>query len=673
MRDNLQIFTLGGLSIQVDGEPLTELASRKAEALLVYLACNRRTHARELLAEMLWDERTQSQAKANLRVVLASLRKHLGDFLHIERNKVALQQEVNVWIDALELDAELKPWAEQEGLVTAEIASRVAEAVEYYKGEFLSGFYLREARGFEDWHIRERERLHQMVLDALVSLVDFELKSRAYQSGTAHARRLLELDPLMESAHRQLIQLLAYSGQRGAALDQYAKFSQLLDEELGVEPDKDTQSLCAQIQAGELELPPSPQLVDIKVAPPAFLREADQQITEEPVFVAREQELARLKKFLDQTLKGQGGLAFIVGGPGRGKSALMDAFSRTAQEDHNDLIVVKGACNALTGSGDPYTPFREALGMLTGDVQTKWMAGAISTDHAKRLWGLLPEAAQALVDFGPDLIDVFIPGKSLVSRASLAFPEHDSLLQSLQELSKSERAMPGELGQRALFEQYQHVLFALARKQPLLLLLDDLQWADSASINLLFHLGRELAGAPILIVGAYRPEEVALGRGAERHPLDEVLAELKRQYGDIWIDLAQTQKQEERRFVDAFLDNEPNQLDETFRGALFTHTGGHPLFTIELLRDLQERGDLVTDAEGAWVVRHELDWSMLPARVDGVIEARIGRLEGETLQTLTIASVEGEDFTAQVVAQVQEIGERQLLHKLSTELEQQHR
>ena len=150
MRDNLQIFTLGGLSIQVDGEPLTDLASRKAEALLVYLTCNRRTHARELLAEMLWDERTQSQAMANLRVVLASLRKHLGDFLHIERNKVALKQEVNVWIDALELDAQLKPWAEQEGLVTAKIASKVAEAVEYYKGEFLSGFYLREARGFED-------------------------------------------------------------------------------------------------------------------------------------------------------------------------------------------------------------------------------------------------------------------------------------------------------------------------------------------------------------------------------------------------------------------------------------------------------------------------------------------------------------------------------------------
>jgi ABC-type oligopeptide transport system substrate-binding subunit len=197
-----------------------------------------------------------------------------------------------------------------------------------------------------------------------------------------------------------------------------------------------------------------------------------------------------------------------------------------------------------------------------------------------------------------------------------------------------------------------------------------MQWADSGSINLLFHLGRELAGTRVLLVCAYRPEEVALGRDGAKHPLEPVLSELKRAYGEIWIDLNQIQGE---RFVEDFIDSEPNRLGDSFRNQLFEHTSGHALFTVELLRDLQERGDLVTDNEGYWVEGPELDWNRLPTRVEGVIEARIGRLEEELRDILTVAAVEGEDFTAQVVAQVQEIQERKLLHILSRELEKHHK
>lgn len=255
MSEQLQIFTFGGLAIQIGGEAVTGLVSSKAEALLVYLACNRRAHAREILAEMLWEERSQSQSLANLRVVLASLRKHLGDYMLIERDRVALKPEASIWVDTIELEAGLEPWSAREGLVTAEIVEGVGRAIEIYRGEFLSGFYVREARGFEDWQIRERERLHQIVLDALLALVEYELKSGAYQTGTAYARRLLELDPLAEAAHRHLMQLLAAGGQRGAALEQYDKLSQLLAEELGLEPDAETQAVVAQIQAGKLAIP----------------------------------------------------------------------------------------------------------------------------------------------------------------------------------------------------------------------------------------------------------------------------------------------------------------------------------------------------------------------------------------------------------------------------------
>ncbi|NIV32085.1 MAG: hypothetical protein GWN58_22170, partial [Anaerolineae bacterium] len=111
-------------------------------------------------------------------------------------------------------------------------------------------------------------------------------------------------------------------------------------------------------------------------------------------------------------------------------------------------------------------------------------------------------------------------------------------------------------------------------------------------------------------MSAYRPDEVAFGRPAtlpaaagqrERHPLEKVLAEFRRRFGDVWVDLTRADQMEGRRFVEAFLDTEPNRLGEDFRGALFQRTGGHPLFTVELLRAMQERGDLVQSGDGEWV------------------------------------------------------------------------
>ena len=153
----------------------------------------------------------------------------------------------------------------------------------------------------------------------------------------------------------------------------------------------------------------------------------------------------------------------------------------------------------------------------------------------------------------------------------------------------------------------------------MLLLLDDVQWADAASISLLFHLGRRLAvvNSRLLIVCAYRPEEAILDRAGQRHPLAKVLREFKRTFGDVWVDLGQVEKEEDRKFVDALLDVEKNRLGERFREALFERTAGHPLFIIELLRAMQERGDVLKDTDGAWVEGSTLDWEMLPARCGG--------------------------------------------------------
>ncbi|HRV96313.1 MAG TPA: tetratricopeptide repeat protein, partial [Anaerolineae bacterium] len=297
----------------------------------------------------------------------------------------------------------------------------------------------------------------------------------------------------------------------------------------------------------------------------------------------------------------------------------------------------------------------------------------------QRLSGAVPHAVKALVDVGSDLVDIFVPGSSLVTRATAAAPRDPETLSHLKTLIARHQtaANPTHLQQGDLFAQYTRVLHELARQEPLLLILDDLQWADTGSISLLFHLGRQLEGRRILVVGLYRPADVALGplsTGSgerERHPLEPVVNELHRYFGDNHVVLRQSGGG--KQFVEALLDIEPNRLGVGFRDALYRQTGGHPLFTVEMLLGLQARGSLVRDEQGQWIEGPVLDWTILPSRVEGVINERISRLPLALQEVLKVASVEGEVFTAEVVAGVQAINERQMVSQLSHVLDRQQR
>src|SRR5262249_43217815 len=157
----------------------------------------------------------------------------------------------------------------------------------------------------------------------------------------------------------------------------------------------------------------------------------------------------------------------------------------------------------------------------------------------------------------------------------------------------------------------------------------DLHWVDSASSGLLFHLSREAAHSRMLIVGTYRPEEVAVSHGETQHTLAEMLSELKRRHGDIWLDLVEQAEVGGRHFAEVYLDTRPKRLGSVYREALFKQTGGHALFTVELVRELRERGEVRQDADGQWTQGPTIDWNTLPARVEGAIEKRIQRLEQE--------------------------------------------
>jgi DNA-binding SARP family transcriptional activator len=667
---------LGPVQVERDGEPVRGLQSRKVLALLAYLITQGQPVSREYLADLFWGDKSEARGRANLSWTLNRISGQLPGCLQADHHTIQFQRAASYWLD-LDAFAELAAQGEPAAL---------AEAVELYRGEFLEGLCLAGCAEFEIWLVKEREHWRQQVARVLGALVTHHRQRGEYEQGLRFAQRLLILESWREEAHRQVMRLLAYTGQRSAALAQYEICCWVLAEELAVEPAAETTRLYEQIRDGELEVPVAPpvHLPDLPVQPPSFLlaegeAAAHHPALDRPVFVARERELEQLDGFLGQMLAGQGQVVFVTGEAGQGKTALIQEFTRRAQVAHPDpstrsgqaLVVASGNGNAHTGIGDPYLPFREILGLLTGDVEARWAAGAMSQDQACRLWHILPLVAPALVEVGPDLIDRFVFGTALVKRAVASAPVGADWLPRLRELVARKASLPPDpsLQQSALFEQYSRVLQALAHQRPLLLWLDDLQWADAGSVSLLFHLGRRIEGSPILIVGAYRPEEVALGRftspsrvggiegGRERHPLEPVINEFKRHFGDIEVNLGQA---EGREFVDAFVDTEPNRLDNAFRETLYRQTRGHPLFTVELLRGMQERGDLVKNGEERWVEGPTLDWETLPARVEAVIAERIARLPEQLQDTLTVASVEGETFTAEVVARVRATDEQEM-------------
>jgi predicted ATPase len=404
--------------------------------------------------------------------------------------------------------------------------------------------------------------------------------------------------------------------------------------------------------------------------PPLFL--AERAAPPPPtVFVGRERELAALTSDLQKARTGAGQFRFVVGEAGQGNTMLVQEFARQAQLDDPGLLTVFGYGHAHTGLGDPYHPFREALALLCGNVRDVWEGGPIDSRQARRLWEAAPQTIPALVAQAPHLVGSFVPGQALLDRATAIAPQEAIWLEQLTRLVTGESEP--KLCQKDVFGQTTAFLKTIAGQQSLLLILEDLHWADPASCGLLFHLSRNLSNSPILLVGTYRPEEITLRRDGGRHPLAGVVDELKRQHGDIWLDLGEMAEDEGRQFVAAYLDSQTNRLDQTFREALFRQTGGYPLFTAELVHDMQARGDLRQDEAGYWVAGEAIDWQTLPTRVEGVIETRLHRLDEAQQAMLATACVEGERFTAGVVARVHGLDERAVVRQLSGELDKGQR
>ncbi|ETX05230.1 MAG: hypothetical protein ETSY2_24180 [Candidatus Entotheonella gemina] len=291
--------------------PLTDFATMKARALLIYLAMIPGPHSRDELAHLLWSDMPDRQAKKNLRNTLPNLKALVGPHLMITRHALALNRDHACEVDVEQFCAALN--APQ----TSTDLEGLRDATALYRDDFLSGFYVREAHAFEDWGTIEREHLRTIAIEGLLTLVEHALEQGVYELGLEATRRLLTLDPWRETAHQHRMRLLAYTGQRGAALAQYETCRQVMLEELGVEPLADTTELYEQIKEGSLPLPPPKAMM---VSSPRGSVDVDwSDFPKRAPFYGRGDELATLRHWL---LEEQACLVGLFGIGGQGKSAL---------------------------------------------------------------------------------------------------------------------------------------------------------------------------------------------------------------------------------------------------------------------------------------------------------------------------------------------------------------
>ena len=666
----LIVRLLGGYRVELDGKPVYDFETDKTRALLAYLIVEAdRPHRREALASLLWPERPETVARTNLRQAIARLRRALSDdaspfFLFVTPTDVQFNTASDYTLDVAELAAFASSPARQHEILPAALCA-----------DFLDGFAMPDSEVFEEWVLSRQEHCHRLALDTLESQNAYFEAAGEYARAAAAARLQLRLEPWLEEAHRRCMRALALAGRRDEALHQYEVCRRALQSELGVEPAASTQALVAEI-VGErvvaIQLSRTASS-SIPALPPMPSRRRAQSTR----LVAREEELGQLSRYLQAAITGETKAAFVSGDAGSGKTMLLETFAVSAMAAHPKLLVAGARCSPGSGT-DPFALLRRLMEMLCGDLASDAAWRLASEDHLDRLQGATGLVLASLAARGPDLVGTLVPAASLARRAGLAAlePAEQAPWHTMLHPEPAKSAVPAR---EALFDQLICTLAAIAREQPLLLLFDDLQWVDEASAAFLAHVGRELNESRLLILAAYRSATVALGRhdsqavasagDLKRHPLAAVLNELRRIQGEIVIDL---DRADGRAFVEAYVDTEPNRLGARFRDALYAQTGGHALFTVELLRTLQERDKIVKDAAGRWTAPESLDWGPLPARVEGAIAERIERLPDACRRILACASVQGDDFSGEAAAALAGVATADVLTCLSDNLGRRH-
>jgi DNA-binding SARP family transcriptional activator len=614
MVDHLRIHLLGALELWRDGRlvPPEAWPGRKACLLFKLLVTYRhRTVSSDELIEWLWPKLKPESARNSLWVAVSHLRRVLepastarGDstFVLTEPSGYRFEggERCKIDVDAFLDRVRAGEAAQRREDWTAAIEAYVA-AEALYRGEYLA------QDPYEEWALPTRERLRETYLEMKIDLAACHLALGRYREAWHHAGQVLNRDPCRERASRLVMEAHYRQGEQDQALHAFERCRALLSEELGVDPLPETLALHQRI----LQTPATPPRSPPRAIPLALSLRLP--------FVGREPEWSLLSGVLQRVMDGRGQVVLVCGEPGIGKTRLLEELASLAAA--RGARVLTGCCYELE-QNMAYAPVVEMLrSLLTAPVGVPSCSPAQLAAVAE----LLPELRQVWPDLPPC------------------------------------RPLPPDAERTRLLTSLAQVIQLCAHGQPLLLLLDDMQWADPSSLRLFHYLARQCEAQPLLLVGSYRSTHLAGGQAqigdqalSGEHSLFALRQSLLRQNRLLELSLAGF-KEGDVVLLLRILGSQDS--GDALARWLYRETEGHPLFLAEILRTVAQEGwDVASTAGKAGFPKQAF---LLPG-VRAVALGRLDRLPAEDRALLDHAAVIGREFELSLLARFFDCPERAL-------------
>jgi DNA-binding SARP family transcriptional activator len=595
-RDVLRVHCFGTLRVSYGGAAVDGFESQKVRGLFAYLACHRgQALSRDHLAAVFWPGKDEEAARRNLRQSLYNLRSLFPrerSAIVASRQSIELDPELDTWIDVLAFEQALDRGGPDGGADRLD-THRLSEAVSLYRGDFLSGFQVKDSEEFEYWLAAEQGRLRERAVAALRLLIDSYLERGEHRPGIQYAQRLVAIDPLSEDAHQKLMRLYSLSGRRSRALAQYEELARVLRRELDVDPLDETTALQQRI---------------LRQDSTASVR-SDSGEEGGPVIpmTGRRAEYEQLERCMHAALGGSSLLTVVEGESGVGKTrlirSLLDAFSSQPQ-----TLVLKGSClDVLPESFQPMSPALRSV-LAQPDVS------------AALLRRLDSETVSALALLAPELhtIAPALPG-----------PRGGS---------------SPERRRRRLYEAIARFLIALCEGSDgipcrVALLLDDLERADPAVADLLRHLSTQLRSHSLWIVGACSRDRLPEGA-----PIRALLEELDP------TSVVRLRRLDRHSVFEIASSLVTTQQAEPLAEFLHRSSQGLPHAIAESVNLLRDRG-LLRPESGRWSLQETSlgDLHVKLGDLRGLITARVQHLPYSARRLASLAAVAGTRFEAGLI------------------------
>ena len=616
----LVLTVFGGFEARVNppGRPL-HVPLKKGRAILAMLAwAPGGARTRETLIGLLWPELDQAQARNSFRVTLSSLRTSLAaariEGLRVEGDTVALDP-ANVTSDV----------AAFRRLVALGTPEELSEAVGLYRGDLLDGLDV-GAAAFDEWLSTEREQLRIVAQGACERLLAHQLRAGADEFALATALRLVALDPLLEPVHRTVMRLQAKCGRFGAARRQYQACATALQRELGVAPGAETRRLYEEIVRSSAHdrgsVFPSRHATDDALGHPSPA--ASWLPSRDLPQVGRIEEMARLREALVRARRGQGQCLAVVGEAGIGKTRLVSELAGEALRSGTRVWLGRAYESDRILTFGPWVDAIRASGLVEDGA---WLAG-LSPVWRAELGRLVPELGEP-----------------------------------------SREGSRHQDGVRRLFEAVVQLVRHVIDREPLVLILEDVHWADELSVRLLAFLARRIAGWPVLILVTAREEEVDA-----RSMLQRTLEELAPAGLLARVSVSTLTLEDTTRLVNEIVLADRKKIEtESAARQIWALSQGNPFMIVEAVRALGEGAS--APAEGILP---------LPPRVRELVASRLDRLSERGRRLIAVAAVIGRACEFRVLWRasglgdieaaeaVEELTRRRLVHQLGNGFDVTH-